>query len=139
MIIQKRPNEGYVSRTINCMNMAESIIEDIGNRAITVGDGREAIQLQYGPVYTIGSTILPVAVIGISFYSFDRSQEANWWRTVQRGVFMGAAICGMHYLGQAGIANYDCVNLIGHVVGATLIAVAASAGALSLFFYWTSI
>jgi NO-binding membrane sensor protein with MHYT domain len=40
----------------------------------------------------------------------------------------------MHYLGQAGIANYTSVYGIGRVVGAAIIAVVASITALSLFF-----
>ena len=48
----------------------------------------------------------------------------------------------MHYLGNASISNYTCVYTPVNVVGAALIAVAASTVALSLFFVarasWTS-
>jgi NO-binding membrane sensor protein with MHYT domain len=40
----------------------------------------------------------------------------------------------MHYLGQAGISNYDCVYPIPLVVGAVIIAVAASVIAVCIFF-----
>ena len=44
----------------------------------------------------------------------------------------------MHYLGQAGISNYDCLYNVGMVVGSAVIAVVASVTALLVFFVWRS-
>lgn len=59
-----------------------------------------------------------------------------------RGCLAGGAICGMHYLGNASISNYTCVYEPVNIIGATLIAVAASTVSLSLFFVfrasWTN-
>jgi NO-binding membrane sensor protein with MHYT domain len=46
------------------------------------------------------------------------------------GTLAGLGICGMHYLGQAGIVNYDCVYTVAYVIGAAIIAVGAQ--------YWSS-
>lgn len=45
----------------------------------------------------------------------------------------------MHYLGNASIQNYHCVYDIENVVGAAVIAVAASTVALATFFVWRSV
>ncbi|KAH8150696.1 uncharacterized protein LAJ45_05392 [Morchella importuna] len=50
------------------------------------------------------------------------------------GMFAGLSICGMHYLGQAGIYNYKPTYVPGHVVGSVVIAVVATTIALTLFF-----
>lgn len=45
----------------------------------------------------------------------------------------------MHYLGNASIANYSCIYQTANVVGAAIIAVAASSVALSIFFIFRAI
>ena len=44
----------------------------------------------------------------------------------------------MHYLGQAGISDYECIYETPKVVGAVIIAVTASTAALIVFFRWRS-
>jgi hypothetical protein len=70
------------------------------------------------------------------------TDRVSWWRIAVGGSLAGAAICGMHYLGNASILNYTSVYSAANVVGSALIAVAASNVALTLFFVfraaWTN-
>jgi NO-binding membrane sensor protein with MHYT domain len=81
-------------------------------------------------------------VLLAAFVAVGTNDHVSWWRIVCGGTLAGSAICGMHYLGNASIQNFACVYNPVNVVGAALIAVAASIVALSLFFVfraaWTS-
>lgn len=79
------------------------------------------------------SLFLPILVLGLAFLvsSDDRTQ---WWRTGLAGVLAGAAVCGMHYLGNASIENYRCEYRLATIIGAAVIAVVASTTALAVFF-----
>ena len=46
----------------------------------------------------------------------------------------GSAICGMHYLANASIDNFECIYSIANVIGATVVAVFASMVSLAMFF-----
>lgn len=85
---------------------------------------------------------MPIAVLLAAFLAIGASSKVSWWRVAVGGALAGAAICGMHYLANASINNYICIYNLVNVVGAALIAVAASITALSLFFIfraaWTS-
>jgi NO-binding membrane sensor protein with MHYT domain len=111
----------------------------IGNRAIELGNGETALQIVYSPVYTVLSFFIPVAVV---FVAFGTSGAANDQVSITRlslgGMLSGLGICGMHYLGQAGISNYDCIYNSFCVVGAAVIAILASVGALVTFFVFRS-
>ena len=54
-------------------------------------------------------------------------------------ILCGAAICGMHYLGNSSIKNYTCIYRPAFIVGAAIIAVFASIIALSLFFVFRGV
>lgn len=106
----------------------------IGNRAIDIGDGDEQLQIAYSGGFTALSFFMPIIVLIIAFVAIGTNEQVSWWRVGIGGTLAGAAICGMHYLGNASINNYVCIYNPGNVVGSALIAVAASIIALSLFF-----
>jgi len=113
----------------------------IGNRAIVL-DGDIQMQIAYNSGSTALSFFVPIVVLLAAFLAIGTNDIVSKVRVVIGGTLAGLAICGMHYLGQAGIANYACVYSIPHVVGASVIAVIASITALSIFFVfraaWTN-
>ncbi len=111
----------------------------IGNRAVVMAQGEPHLQIQYSPGFTAGSFFLPVCVVAIAFYLFSVSENVSILGTMLGGLLVGSAVCGMHYMGQKGIANYNSVYSWGHVLGSAIIAVAASTIALGVFFYFKSI
>jgi len=101
----------------------------IGNRAIVL-DGDIQMQIAYNSGSTALSFFVPIVVLLAAFLAIGTNDIVSKVRVVIGGTLAGLAICGMHYLGQAGIANYACVYSIPHVVGASVIAVIASITAL---------
>lgn len=114
----------------------------IGNRAITLANGEPELQISYSIGVTVASFFVPIFVLLLAFVAVGTQDECQWWRVGSAGSLSGGAICGMHYLGDRAISNYQCSYVIGNVVGAALIAVSASTVALSLFFIfkaaWTN-
>ncbi|KAF2848039.1 hypothetical protein T440DRAFT_455405 [Plenodomus tracheiphilus IPT5] len=115
----------------------------VGNRAIVLGDGEEAIQLYYSSTYTAVSAILPVVVIFIGLLVADRFYKGSK-RAMTRfaslgvcGLCAGAAVTEMHYLGNNGTTNYRLQLSWPHVIGAASIATIASLLAFGLFFHWS--
>lgn len=106
----------------------------IGNRATVLGDGHLAIQIAYSQGFTALSFFVPIVVLLAAFMAVGSSDKISMIRLPVGGALAGLAICGMHYLGQAGISNYTCVYSVGYVVGSAVIAVFASITALSVFF-----
>ena len=114
----------------------------IGNRAITMDQGQANLQIAYSPGYTAGSFFLPICVVALAFYSFSITESVSIVSTMVGGLTTGFAVCGMHYLGQGGIANYQAVYNWRYVVGSAIIAVVAATIALGVFFHlksaWTN-
>jgi NO-binding membrane sensor protein with MHYT domain len=114
----------------------------IGNRAIVLGGGVHNLQIAYNAGYTALSFFVPIVVLLAAFTAVGSNESVSWIRIVFGGSLAGLAICGMHYLGQAGISNYTSVYSIGNVVGAAVVAIFASIVALTVFFVlrasWTS-
>ncbi|PFH62883.1 hypothetical protein XA68_11439 [Ophiocordyceps unilateralis] len=106
----------------------------IGNRAIYILDGREDLQIAYSTGMTILSLIVPIFVLVVAFLATSVNGRIRWWRICIAGFSSGGAICGMHYLADASISNYQASYIVGYVAGATVISVVASTAALSLFF-----
>jgi NO-binding membrane sensor protein with MHYT domain len=106
----------------------------IGNRAILLGDGDEVLQISYNPAFTALSFFVPIAVLLAAFTTVGSNEQVSLVRVGLGGALAGLSICGMHYLGQAGISNYTCVYSIPNVVGAGVIAVVATISALTIFF-----
>ena len=114
----------------------------IGNRAIVLGNSQFAIQIDYSPAYTAVSFFVPITVLLGAFIVLGADDRVSIVRVTVGGTLAGLAICGMHYLGQAGISNYTCIFSIGNVIGSVVIAIIASIIALSVFFVlraaWTN-
>lgn len=106
----------------------------IGNRALVMTEGPE---IEYRSGYTAASFFLPISLVGSAFYAYGISRTVSMLWTVTGGVLVGASVCGMHYISQQGIANYALQYSVGYVVGAAVIAVAASTAAMGIFFYLT--
>jgi NO-binding membrane sensor protein with MHYT domain len=106
----------------------------IGNRAIVLGDGHLGIQIAYNQGFTALSFFVPIIVLLAAFMAVGSDDKISRVRLPVGGALAGLAICGMHYLGQAGISNYTCIYSVGYVVGSAVIAVFASITALSVFF-----
>jgi NO-binding membrane sensor protein with MHYT domain len=114
----------------------------IGNQAIILAGGNSNLQIAYNSVWTAGSFMLAIGGVAFAFFMFTITERVSVWRTLLGGLLTGAAICGMHYMGQAGISNYKNIFEIKSIVGAAIIAVFAATCALGLFFYlkstWTN-
>lgn len=106
----------------------------VGNRAIVLDHGNPQRQIAYNSGFTAASFFLPIAVLLFAFYLLGTPTKARHRYIAVAGVLTGAAVCGMHYMGQLGISNYNCTYQVQHVVGAAIIAVAASLISLSAFF-----
>lgn len=111
----------------------------IGNRAITMLQGQRDLQIEYSPGFTAGSFFLAIGVVALAFYFFNVSHSVNFTGTVVGGLLTGAAVCGMHYMGQGGITNYQVSYDYKYVLGSAIIAVAATTISLGIFFYLKSI
>ena len=103
-----------------------------------MADGEPYLQIQYSPGFTAGSFFLPVCVVAMAFYFFSISENVSILGTMVGGILVGSAVCGMHYMGQKGIANYVPSYSWRHVLGSAIIAVAANTTALGIFFYFKS-
>ncbi|OLN91989.1 Signaling protein YkoW [Colletotrichum chlorophyti] len=131
-----------VSSAVTMGGIAIWCMHFIGNRAIDLADGEPELQIAYSSGFTALSFFVPIAVLLAAFVAVGINNTVSWWRVAIGGVLAGAAICGMHYLGNNSIDNYICIYNPVNVVGAALIAVAASIVALALFFVfraaWTT-
>lgn len=110
----------------------------IGNRAIILGNGESQIQIAYSAGFTTLSFFVPVIVLFLAFSAVGINEEVSYVRLVVGGSLAGLGICGMHYLGQASITNYECIYAVANVVGAAIIAIVASIVALGVFFVFRS-
>lgn len=114
----------------------------LGNRAIVLGDGDDSLQVAYNPDFIVASFFLPIVVLLAAFTTVGSNEKVSWLRVGLGGALAGLSICGMHYLGQAGISNYSVEYMVGNIVGSALIAVVGTTTALSVFFIlratWTA-
>lgn len=106
----------------------------IGNRAVNIANGERVLQVGYSAGFTALSFFVPILVLLTAFVAIGTNSAVSWWRIAMGGILCGAAVCGMHYLGNASIDNYVCTYRLANVVGSAIIAVAASIIALSIFF-----
>ncbi|KAI5813470.1 hypothetical protein BZA77DRAFT_339504 [Pyronema omphalodes] len=107
----------------------------IGNRATVLYNGEPELQLAYNSTFTVVSFFVPVLVL-LGAYSLAGvgGDEVRKLRVIVGGTFAGSSICGMHYLGDAGISNYNMKYSITRVVASVIIAISATNIALALFF-----
>ncbi len=106
----------------------------IGNRAIIIGQGEPEIQIIYNSGVTAASFFVPILALIVPFCASGISEHVSKVNTVICGTLTGLAICGMHYLGQAGIANYTGIYHPPYIVGSAIVAVIACIPALGIFF-----
>ncbi|KAK2796359.1 hypothetical protein FQN51_009449 [Onygenales sp. PD_10] len=106
----------------------------IGNCAIVLTTNNHASRISYSTRFTALSFFLPSVVLVIAFYVIGISELAKLWHIAVAGVLTGSAVCGMHYMGELGIANYSVSYHKANVVGAAVIAISASITALAVFF-----
>ncbi|KAH8906765.1 hypothetical protein BR93DRAFT_896272, partial [Coniochaeta sp. PMI_546] len=123
-----------VSAAVTMGGIAIWCMHYIGNRAITLGNGEAELQIAYSSGFTALSFFVPIIVLLGAFVAIGTSSRVYWWRVATGGTLAGAAICGMHYLGNASINNYVCIYNYINVGFSALISVAASMTALALFF-----
>lgn len=95
--------------------------------------------MAYSSGFTAISFFVPILVLLAAFVAVGTNDAVSWWRILIGGVLCGAAVCGMHYLGNRSIENYACIYNPAFVVGAAIIAVVASIIALSMFFMFRAI
>ncbi|KAK2592725.1 hypothetical protein QQS21_009568 [Conoideocrella luteorostrata] len=106
----------------------------IGNRAIYMLDGQESFQIAYSTALTVMSLLVPILVLVLAFLGVSGNGRIRWWRIVLAGILSGGAICGMHYLADSSISNYNSSYELSYLIGSIIIAVLASTTALALFF-----
>ena len=106
----------------------------IGMQAIQMGDGQAFHQFQYNTSRTIASFFLPIVFVGLAFFVLSVSEVVTAWRILTGGLICGAAVCGMHYLGQESILNYQNHFDWRYVLASVIIAVVAASVALGVFF-----
>jgi len=110
----------------------------IGNRAIIMDRGQPSAEIQYSPGWTAASFFVPTVVIGIAFFIYNIREKSSCAAIAFGGVLTGTSVCGMHFMGQGGIANYAPRYLWYYVVGSALIAICATTITLGTFFYFKS-
>jgi NO-binding membrane sensor protein with MHYT domain len=110
----------------------------IGNRAIELGGAEQLPRIAYSPKFTVASFFLPIIIVLFAFWAMGSDEKVSMVRIALGGILAGLGICGMHYLGQAGVSNYDCAYDIGEVFGAAIISITACIAALGVFFVWRS-
>lgn len=108
----------------------------IGNRAIIMAHGERNLQIQYNGAFTAGSFFLPICVVSFAFYLLGLSEIVSITRIMIVGLLTGSAVCGMHYFGQGGIANYFVSYHWQYVLASAFIAVTAATLALGVFFHF---
>ncbi|KAJ4244222.1 hypothetical protein NW762_014604 [Fusarium torreyae] len=111
----------------------------IGNQALTLAHGETEMQIAYSSGITVLSFCMPVLFLLVAFEAIGITNRVAWWRVITAGILCGSAICGMHYLGNASIQNYQCIYQPAYIVGAAIIAVVASTVALAMFFIFQSL
>ncbi|KAI9801284.1 MAG: hypothetical protein M1833_002854 [Piccolia ochrophora] len=106
----------------------------VGNRAIVMGDGEDALQFVFHPGFVALSIFVPILVLLPAFLVVGSHDKVGKIRVAIGGSSSGLATCAMHFLGEAGIVNYALSYSIPHVLGAALVAVFACTTALTISF-----
>lgn len=106
----------------------------VGNRAMVLDDDEPRLRIDYSSGYGALSFFLPIIVLLVTFMIIGANYKVSWKRICCGGVLSGAAICGMHYLGNASIRNYDVVYDRAYIAAASVIAIFDSIISLYLFF-----
>jgi len=93
------------------------------------------VELGYTKLLTLLSWLAAVAASGIALWVAGRG-GLTWRRLAGGSLAMGAAICAMHYIGMAALDMSPAIVWDPALIaGSAVIAVAASAAALRIFFW----
>ncbi|KAJ3548764.1 hypothetical protein NM208_g844 [Fusarium decemcellulare] len=111
----------------------------IGNRAIDLANHEPDLQVAYSSGFTAISFFVPIVVLLAAFTAIGTNSSTSWWRVTAGSILCGAAVCGMHYLGNSSIKNYRCIYQPAFIAGAAVIAVFASIIALSILFVFRDV
>lgn len=104
-----------------------------GNRAVILGHGEAEIQIAYSAGFTTVSFFLPVVVVIVAFGVVGYDDRLSKTRIIMGGTLQGLGLVCMHYVGQAGIYNYECHYDIAFVIPALFVAILSSIGALGAY------
>ncbi|KAK0116896.1 hypothetical protein ONS96_012742 [Cadophora gregata f. sp. sojae] len=122
-----------LAASISMGGIATWCMHFVGDCAVVLGLGQPQIQIIFGSGFTVISIFIPIIIQLIALW-IAGSNEASIPRSILGGVLAGLGACGMHYLGQYGIVNYDSIFDVGYLVGAAALAIAASVLSLLSFF-----
>ncbi|KAI1780592.1 hypothetical protein F4818DRAFT_451026 [Hypoxylon cercidicola] len=106
----------------------------VGNRSMVLNNDEPELRIEYSFSYRALSFFLPIVVLLAAFLAIGANYNVSWKRICCGGILSGVAICGMHYLGNAAISNYNLEYDRVYVAGASLIAIFDSVFSMSLFF-----
>ncbi|KAI6248652.1 hypothetical protein HI914_03593 [Erysiphe necator] len=105
----------------------------IGNQAIILVNGQPSDQIKYNLGFTILSFILPITMAFLAFVTVGTDIKSVA-RVVMGGILNSLGILGMHYMGQAGITNYQCSYQFIWILGAVILSFISCTAGLSQFF-----
>ncbi|KAH7407639.1 hypothetical protein BKA64DRAFT_693815 [Cadophora sp. MPI-SDFR-AT-0126] len=122
-----------LAASISMGGIATWCMHFVGDCGVILGLGQPQIQIIFSFGLTAISIVIPIVIELIALWVAG-SNEASIPRSILGGVLAGLGTCGMHYLGQYGISNYDSVYDVGYLVGAAALAIVASVLSLISFF-----
>lgn len=128
---------GYACRKTFLMTFSSNMVDS--NRAITLGDGRDSLQLVYAPGFTTLSVFLPVIGLTGAFAAAEyrtAKQLHHWLALSSTGIIAGLSIVGMHYIGNLGTSNYKLHYSPRFLAAAFIIAEGDCMLVLALFYTW---
>lgn len=108
----------------------------IGNRAINLGDGSQPYQISYAASFIALSFFVPIIVFLISFCILGSVETLSLWtiiRTIVAAVLTAVGVASMHYIGQAGIINYDCIYHVSYAIGSAFLVAGSFTVGLLMF------
>lgn len=121
------------------VTVALSLLTVRSNRAITLGDGRDSLQLAYAPGFTTLSVFLPVIGLTAAFAAAEYRTATplhHWLALTVTGIIAGLSIVGMHYIGNLGTSNYTLKYNPRYLAAAFIIAEGDCLLVLVLFYTW---
>ncbi|RKF76765.1 putative mhyt domain signaling protein [Golovinomyces cichoracearum] len=105
----------------------------IGNQAIVLANGKSDAQIKYSLGFTMLSFFITILMSFIAFVTVG-SDVSSLIRVFLGGILNSFGILGMHYLGQAGISNYECSYEVYWIISAVILSFIACVTGLSKFF-----
>ncbi|TQS35396.1 hypothetical protein Golomagni_04183 [Golovinomyces magnicellulatus] len=138
-IVPRTFKSGYVvllilaAASISMGGIATWCMHYIGNQAIVLANGKLDAQIKYSLGFTSLSFFITILMSFIAFVTVG-SDVSSPIRVFLGGILNSFGILGMHYLGQAGISNYECSYKVYWIIGAVILSFIACVTGLSKFF-----